>query len=178
MQRKLLIVACLLTSTFTGYSQNHERDRPEKALITTEEASYKEIGAPLPSLRIYRRDGAYLSEQDFKKNIPLIIMLFNPTCEHCEEQTKLFEKNIDLFKNTNLVLLAAPGMEPYLSYFVNNTGANDFPALQIGVDSGGYIRKTFRYESLPQINVYDENRKLMKVFTGITPIDSLKAYLR
>ncbi len=177
MPRNLLIVACLLLTTTPGLAQKSKRDKSKKTVSTTEQ-NYKAIGANLPPLKFYRRDGVYLTEKDLKKDAPLIIMLFNPTCDHCEDQTRLFQKHLGIFTNSTLLLMAADKMGPYLGYFVNNTGADNFPSLQIGLDSSEYINKTFRYESLPQINIYDKQRKLIKIFTGLTPIDSLQAYIQ
>jgi hypothetical protein len=179
MQRKLLIVACLLAGSFSVFAQKTKSNAAKNALVAGgEQKNYKEIGSDLPSLRVYRSDGVFLTNETLKNDAPLIIMLFNPTCEHCEDETMLLRDNIALFKKTNLVLIAAAGMEPYLSYFFNNTKIADVPKIQVGTDSSGYIEKTFRYNSLPQINIYDKNRKLVEVFTGDTPLDALKPYIQ
>lgn len=176
MLRKLLIITCL-SSCIIAKAQNANRGKERRALIAATGENYKERGAALPPIRFYRRDGVYITNKDLNNNASLVIMLFNPTCEHCEQQTALFEQNIDLFQNTALLLVAAPGMGPYLQYFVNNTKADSFPQIQIGLDSSKYIEKTFRYETLPQINIYSKDHKLERIFTGNVPIDTLKAYI-
>jgi hypothetical protein len=176
MQRKLLIVACLLAGSFSVFAQKTKPDAVKDASVAGK-IDYKEIGSELPNLRVYRSDGVFLTNETLKNDAPLIIMLFNPTCEHCEDETMLLRDNIALFKKTNLVLIAAAGMEPYLSYFFNNTKIADVPKIQVGTDSSGFIEKTFRYQSLPQINIYDKNRKLVEVFTGDTPLKALKPYI-
>jgi len=177
MARKLLIVSILLLLTSVSFAQKKKKDREKKGQ-TEANSTYNEIGATLPPLNFYRRDGISLTEKDLNANAPLIIMLFNPTCEHCEQQAKIFQQHLSWFKDTELLLMAAEHMGPYLGYFVSNTGSDKYPSLQIGLDSSNFIKNTFRYESLPQINVYDKQRKLVKVFTGITPIDSLKPYIQ
>jgi hypothetical protein len=105
-------------------------------------------------------------------------MMFNPTCEHCEDMTFAIEKNIDLFKNSHILLVAAAGMGPYLEFFENGTRVRNFPKIKLGLDSSNFINRTFIYESLPQINIYSPDRKLLKTFSGITTIDSLKPYIQ
>jgi hypothetical protein len=139
---------------------------------------YKAIGAPMPPLRVvYPKKAVYTGDM-LKNDANLIVMMFNPTCEHCEDMTFALEQNIDLFKKSNILLMAAPAMGPYLEFFENGTRINKFPKIKMGLDSAGFIDHTFLYEMLPQINVYDAERKLIKTFNGITTIDSLKPYIR
>ncbi len=178
MRRKLLIVAVLLVSVTVGRAQhNHHEQRDDKALIATGSSEYAKPGAPLPPVKFYTYDKRYLVNEDLKPEGNLLLMLFNPTCEHCEEQAILFKNNFSLFNKSRLVFVAAPGMGPYLEYFINNTRMKDFKGIDIALDSSGYIDKTFQYVTLPQLNIYDKEGKLLKMFYGSTPLDSLKQYI-
>ena len=178
MVRKLLIVSSLVSLAFVAYGQNKKKD---KALVTTNaetKVNYRELGAPLPPVRFYTQDGKYLTNQELQNDANLLLMLFNPTCDHCEDQARILKENIFLFKNSKIVLVAAPGMGPYLSYFTNNTKIDSYPTLQLALDSAQYIEKIFNYDqTLPQLHVYDKQRKLLKTFYGSNPIDSLKMYI-
>ncbi|NDA64813.1 MAG: hypothetical protein EBX50_22730, partial [Chitinophagia bacterium] len=116
------------------------------------------------------------------KNVPakgnLFLMIFNPTCGHCEDQTDQFIKNISLFNKSNLVLVTNPVMRGYLPDFIKNHHIKDHPQIQVGVDSSGYISNTFLYGSLPQINIYNSDLKLIKMYQGEVVIDSLKQYIQ
>jgi len=176
LPRNLLIVACLLFISSPAFSQN-KKQRKKQQVSASQQSGFKEIGSPLPPLRYYRRDGLVLTNSDLKENAPIVIMLFNPTCDHCEEQARRFQQHLKKFRGTNLLLMAADRMGPHIGYFVNTTGSDNYPSLQIGIDSSRYIDETFRYAGLPQINVYDQQRKLVKVFAGLTPIDSILGFL-
>lgn len=119
-----------------------------------------------------------VTEQDLNNGANLLLMMFNPTCGHCEEQTDLFTQHIALFRKSKLVLMAGPQMLPYLEHFNNGRHVDAFTqTIIMGVDSAQFIDKTFRYESLPQINIYDHERKLIRSFTGLVSIDSLRGYI-
>ncbi len=118
-----------------------------------------------------------LSGSDLSNTGNLFIMMFSPTCEHCEAQTELFEKNIGLFKDSKLVLMTNPKFATYLPNFMKKLHTLDFPQMPVGLDDSDFIKETFLYQSLPQINIYSSGRKLLKTFTGNVPIDSLKAYI-
>jgi thiol-disulfide isomerase/thioredoxin len=193
MSRKLLIIlSCLWCAVlFTG-----PRLSAQAKAHNDEAIDYKQPGAPMPALRVVMPDSSTpaaekknkrkgtatglkaITSRDLNNGANLLVMMFNPTCGHCEEQTRLLTDHIFLFKNSRLVLLAGPMMLPYLEHFNQNTQVSGFPeTILMGVDSAGFIDRTFLYETLPQINIYDHDRKLIKSFTGVTPIDTLKQYI-
>lgn len=109
----LLLLSCLLSSAFIADAQKNKKQKTHTKTIATSPINYMEIGAPLPPIKIYRRDGQYLTNETLKNDAHLIMMLFNPTCGHCEEVTINLKKNIFLFKQSNLVLVA--GKQCFLS---------------------------------------------------------------
>lgn len=145
--------------------------------VAGDSVDYTKPGAPMPVIRMVTADGRIITEKDVRNDANLFVMLFNPTCEHCEDMTRALEKSIGLFRHSKIVLMAAPGMLPYLEYFDKNTNYTQFPSLITGVDSGGFIKRTFTYEMLPQINIYDKDRRLVKTFTGLSSVDSLRSFI-
>jgi hypothetical protein len=177
MIRKILIVALVCYPVFFAFAKKKKKLEKKVEITTPDSIDYRKIGSPLPTVRFFRKDGKYITNETIKNDAHLIVMMFNPTCEHCEEQAIKFKENIFLFRKTNLVLVAAAIMVPHLGFFTNNTKINDYPSIQVSVDSSDFINKTFIYQPLPQINIYDKNRKLIKIFSGETTMDSLKQFI-
>lgn len=179
--RKLLIITCLLSTVFVAFGQKKKKNKKQEAVATSAtsaEVNYKEIGAPMPPIRMVTADKKVITEADVANDANLFIMLFNPTCGHCQEETGLIGRNIELFKKSKVLLLASPNMNELLGFFESTTDASKYqPVMQVGLDSADFITKTFRYEALPQINIYDKNRKLIKVLNGDAPLDSFKEYI-
>lgn len=119
----------------------------------------------------------YMTAEDFNNGSNLLVMMFNPTCSHCEDVAFMIEKNIDIFKKNKVVLLANKMMDLYIPDFTERHHIARYPNMYIGYDSSGYIDNTFLYQSLPQINIYDADRKLIKIFAGEVPLDTLKKYV-
>ncbi len=196
MKCKLLILS-FLCSFFFAAAQKKAKTATSGSLRTEDTTSidYKQAGAPMPAIRLITpvftgeapvrqkkeattAETTVVTDQDLNNKANLLVMMFNPTCGHCEDQTDLFIQHISLFHNSKLVLMAGHQMLPYLEYFNNGRHVDAFPqTIIMGVDSAQFIDKTFRYESLPQINIYDHERKLMRSFTGPVGIDSLKGYI-
>ncbi len=184
MLRKLLVIALLFGTVAVTYAQKKDKKKKknkgntEQVATDTAKIDYKEIGTPLPPLKITTRTGEKFTEEDFKSDGSLLIMMFNPTCDHCQEETTILQKNIDKFKKSKILLVAAPSMIDYLEFYNNVTRYSKYPQMVVGVDSAGFIDKTFTYASLPQINIYDKDRKLVKIFAGVTAFDAIEPYIK
>lgn len=141
---------------------------------------YKQMNAPLPSFKVIDKDNKDISKEFFQSGGNLLLMMFNPTCEHCEEMTFNFIKNIFLFKKTRILMVAAPMQTHNLEYYNNTTKFSLYAnTMTVAIDSAHVIDKLFKYESLPQINFYDaSSMRLLHTFVGDTPMDSLKKYIQ
>ncbi|XZF14466.1 hypothetical protein ACTHGU_22005 [Chitinophagaceae bacterium MMS25-I14] len=181
MQRKLLIIA-LVCCSFLAFAQKHKSKKTNDTAhvqqpADTAKMNYREIGAPMPPVKMVTMKGKTITAADLKNDVNLFVMLFNPTCEHCEEETEILKKNIFLFKKNKLVLMAGSMMMPYLEYFNNNHQVSEYPTMIVGVDSSHFVDNAFLYQGLPQINIYNKERKLIKIFSTDVPIDSLKPFI-
>jgi len=184
MLRQLIVVVCLLSVVMVAYGQKqkskNKSEQKNALFITTADGKkvyYNEVGAPLPPFRFYRNDGRFVTHESLYNDAPLLVVLFNPTCEHCQLMAQEFKNNISLFRKSHLVFVAANGLYAYLPYFIEHSGVGNEPKIQLTVDSSGFIPKTFLYKALPQINIYNKERKLEKIFFSNVPIDSLRSYI-
>jgi thiol-disulfide isomerase/thioredoxin len=118
-----------------------------------------------------------MTGKNLNSNSKLLVMMFNPTCSHCEDVTANIRDHIDLFKKTQVVLLANSLMRGYIPDFVERLRIANTPNIYIGYDSYDFVNKLFLYQSLPQINIYSADRKLLKTYCGEVPIDSLKRFI-
>lgn len=141
---------------------------------------YKQKGAPLPKFEIFDQYQDNITQKVIGKSGNLFLMVFNPVCDHCEEQTRLLLKNDSLFKESKLLLIAAPIQVSNLSYFNANTHfSSHTKTVTVTVDSARVLDKIFNYVELPQINIYDgKTKRLLKTFNGIKSIDSLSSYIQ
>ncbi len=194
MLRKILVILCF-SATNAMAQVNKITEKQAAAAI-----DYKQTGAPMPMLLLITsydtsiqtevKNGKkkemnigkgthkpYINNDDLDNGANLFVMMFNPTCSHCEDETELLEKNISLFRKSKIVMVAAKPMKPYMPDFIRSFHINEYPAMYIGTDSTNFIDNVFLYTALPQINIYDNHRKLIKTYTGHVEIDSLKQFI-
>lgn len=185
------------------FAQQHTKTKEKSA---REDIDYKVAGAPMPPLAFMRysdstevqngkkkhkkhrkhteanedsalRNYTLMTDKELRNGANLLVMMFNPTCSHCEEMTFTLEKNKNLFHQSKIVLLATPVMNIYVPDYAQRHHVDQLPFMYIGFDSSGFVDKTFLYQSLPQINIYGKDRTLIRTFTGDVPIDSLSRYI-
>ncbi len=140
--------------------------------------SYKEMGSPLPPFLIVDKDNHIHTEAEFKKDGTLFLFMFNPTCEHCINMAKMLGEHEQDFEGSNVYFVAVSGMREHLDFFYEQTGADSFQNIIIGIDSLDVVRKLYNFVTLPQLNIYSKNDwKLVKVLSGDIELDTLKSYI-
>jgi hypothetical protein len=140
--------------------------------------NYKLVGAPLPEMRLFDTARKEYTEKSFDSNHNLFLFMFNPTCGHCINMAKLVGENYKVFKKNDIVFMAGPQMLSYLNSFYQATKIGNYPEIVVGVDSAFAVEKIYNYHTLPQLNIYNKERKLIKTFQGDIPLDSLKKYAK
>ena len=177
MYKRLLALA-LIACWFSVHAQKKE-STAGKAMAGT--IDYESVGSPMPDLRVVTIDtpAKVYTRKDVISNNNLVVMMFNPLCGHCEDQAEMLEKGISRFRKAKLVMLVSPETGIYLPNFIRAYHLNDHAdTIRVGVDSSGFIKKAFLYRALPQVNIYNSERKLIKTYCGGVSIDTLMQYIQ
>ena len=150
------------------------------AAVAQKEVDYKKKGAPLPpfKLELTKKDEV-VTNAHLKAGKPVMMMIFSPECDHCEHMIDSLKGISDMFKTTQLVLVAEARNKEHMKKFTAKTGISGLPLFQnIGVDKSNLIYYVYTQKILPQINFYDSKFKLVKTFDGNYPLDSVKMFIK
>jgi thiol-disulfide isomerase/thioredoxin len=162
----------ILSAAFLLFSFGVQAQQQEEVKL-----SYREISSVLPPMRVIDTTKQEYTEKDFNDKNHFFMFLFNPTCGHCIQMAKLVGDHIKEFKKNQVLFLAGPAMLPYMPSFYQASGIGKYPQVKVGIDSAGTVDRLYNYKTLPQINIYDAKRRLVKIFYGDTPLDSLRKYI-
>jgi hypothetical protein len=166
------MTALFMGCAYNGFCQKDEEPKLPPAMAAY---YYKSVGAPMPPVNIKVGD-KIVTSKDLKNKANLFLMIFNPLCDHCQHTTQKVIEKIGALDKSHFMLVATPEMKQYMGTFDSVTQVSKYPKLQVGYDSSTIARLN-TFMGLPQINIYDKDRKLIKILTSDFPIDSLVKYM-
>lgn len=168
-----MISTLLLLAAGAGFAQKKD---------ISKEYNYKMPGANIPPFEVKTTDGKMISNKDFEAYDKLMLILFNPGCDHCQHLAKDIVQHYDAFKDVAIIYIGAKGVEAYIPDFIKETGlatVMNHKNIFVGTDQtkkseGQYEISEFLYNlyefRLPQVNIYDKKRIMIHRSLGETEI--------
>src|SRR5437762_69933 len=96
----------------------------------------------IPPFRIQLTNGDSLFEKDVKKDIPLMVIYFSPTCEHCQEFTRNLLQKISSFGNTQILFISYLPLAD-IEKFEKDFSLNKYPSIKVGTEGYAFIIQRF-----------------------------------
>ena len=165
--KRILIIFALAFISGSVFSQTD---------TTTEKPIYLRFPT-IPEFTVYKApDSTAFTRNDLKKKTNTIFMIFSPDCEYCQRETELLLKNINEFKNTQIVMITyLPYNEMIKFYHIYKIA--DFPQITIARDTKFFFPVFFKVRNLPSLFVYNKKGNFKKAFEGDVKPDTLLAEL-
>ena len=171
----LLISISLLPAS---YAQQAPTEKVKQIPGTTNVHEELPINSLLPSFHFVTYKENFITESNLPKGRPTIMALFNPNCDHCLKATLAIKEKMESFYNVNIVLVTSIINFGELKDFVMNAELARYSNVFVCATQDSYISKTFMPNwILPQVMVYNKDRKLKKIFYETVQTDSLLHYL-
>jgi thiol-disulfide isomerase/thioredoxin len=164
--KKCLLLCTLTLIILPGYSQNDSTLAPYKRF-----PSFPPVTLLLPdSVQHHIKD-------ELPKKLPVMLMIFNPTCEHCQHETEEIIKHISQFKGKQIVMAT---MMPYDSMmaFRERYKLAQFNNIIVAQDPHFFLPPYYMINSLPFLAFYNKKKELISVFEGSMPIEKALAELK
>jgi thioredoxin-related protein len=160
---KKLVILLMVSSFVTGvYAQIDSINKPPYLRFPT-----------VPPLKILKVDSlTYFTKDNLKKNKPSIIIVFNPGCEHCKHETEEIIKNINDFKNMQIVM-TTPQSFTEMKGFYKEYNLAKYPNIIVGRDEHFTMPSFYAIRSLPFIAFYNKKQKLISVHEGSMSIPKM-----
>ena len=117
-------------------------------------------------------DSIKFAKADLRKRKPVLIIVFNPDCGHCQHETKELIANIDLFKKVQIVMASAMDYH-YIKKFYEDYNIAGYPNITMGKDEIYFLGGFYKIRSFPAIFLYDKKGKFVKAFDGSVPVKKI-----
>lgn len=137
----------------------------------SENPPYKQT-KKLPDFELQTVSHGNFTTAKIKKNTPVIIMFFSPSCDHCIHQFEAMKKRIGEFKNYQIIM---PTIQPIeeVAEFNKKYQIQKHPNIITGQDTRYFFPPFFQIANFPYLAFYDKNQKLISTHEGNMSVDDM-----
>lgn len=119
----------------------------------------------------------YYTKTDLPKKTPVMLMLFNPQCEHCQHETEEIIKNIGKFKDIQIVMSTSMPFDS-MRAFREKYKLAQYDNIIMGHDTYYFLPTFYMIRNMPFLAFYNKKKELISIFEGALPIDRILAVLK
>lgn len=120
---------------------------------------------------------SYFTKNDLPKKSAVMMMLFNPQCEHCQNETEAITKNIDKFKGIQIVMATFMPFDSMMA-FREKYKLAQFENITIAWDAHYFLPTYYMISNLPFLAFYNKKKELISVFEGSMSIENMLKELK
>src|ERR1700712_5085352 len=151
--KKIIFFALSSISFISVFAQNPTASLPPYKLSPT-----------VPAIKLMRADSTFFTVKDMvKKKMGTVVIIFSPTCNHCQHQAEEITSHIGDFKDVNFIFSTTYDVKDMKQY-ISDYGLDKFPNITVGYDKGYIMGSFYKIQSLPGIFVYDKKGQFVTNF--------------
>lgn len=163
MKKIVLILTCSFIF-FSAFSQTNASKANTPEYISNPN---------IPEFTVYKApDSTVFTKEDLKKKEATVLMIFSPECGHCQNETRELLKNIDHFKNTQILMVT---WLPYteMMAFYHEFKIAEHPEITMAWDKKDFFLPYYHVQMYPQLVVYDKKGKYVNSFSGAINLEDV-----
>ncbi len=170
MKKAILFLAIICSLALTAGAQNKKLSPggdpppPEDTL-----KPYQKYPT-LPAFNILEMDSTTIfNTYNIPEGKPIALMLFSPDCKHCKRTVDALIKGMDSIKNVQFYLVTAMHSMTQIKEFYEEHHLSHYKNIQVvGMDYEFFYFSYYNTKFVPDIALYDEHKKLVKLIEGET----------
>ena len=125
---------------------------------------------------IMASDSTTFTAAKLSKKKATMVIVFDPHCENCIEETKRLIAHIDVYKKIQ-VLMVSPAPYSEIKQFHDELKIADYPNIIMGRDPGYFFGTFYKVRSFPSIFLYNKKGDFVRKFDGSTPVETIPSFL-
>ncbi len=115
---------------------------------------------------------SFYTKADLPKKAAIMLMLFNPECEHCKQETEDLISKIDRFKNIQVVMATNTTFSRMLAFRETYQLAK-YKNIIVAQDTHYFLPTFYMIRNLPFLAFYNRKKGLISVFEGTLPMEKV-----
>jgi thiol-disulfide isomerase/thioredoxin len=127
----------------------------------------------LPPFKMYRSDSSIFSATALPKNKAVVVIYFDPECDHCQKIITEIFKKINSFKKTEMVMVTFKPVAD-IAAFEKKYKIRNYSNVTVGTEGTSFqLRDYYKIEKLPFTALYDKGQKLIYHYGQEISVDDL-----
>jgi peroxiredoxin len=175
-QMKYLLFLFIITgiAACEKSAQSDTKDKEDHPATEKTEAPKSDAGvdtlanSEIPDLIITFEDGQIQSARSLKGK--MLLILFQPDCDHCQREAVDFRNNMEHFKNIPIYFVSAAPIDE-VKKFAEEYKLSQFSNIKWGTTTVSNILSSFGAIDAPSVYLYDEQSKLVHNFNGEVAVE-------
>jgi hypothetical protein len=163
---KIYFIALIaITLGMAGCSSGTKGNEQAEASKETSDSAQND----LPAMTVTLLNGNHVNTRELDGNI--VIVLFQPDCDHCQREAAAIRERIALFKSYKLYFLSADQPKA-VEKFASDYDLQKQPETYFAITTVEDVLRNFGPVDAPSVYIYTD-RKLAHKFNGETPIERI-----
>jgi hypothetical protein len=123
----------------------------------------------IPSFDIQLVNGQHFKSSDLRKDQPLMLVYFDPTCEHCHAFINELLKKINLFRDVQIVMITYVPPDQVKSYMAGSELSKQ-PGIRVGTEGTTFVVRYF-YDigRFPYVALHKKDGTLISTYESKVP---------
>lgn len=135
--------------------------------------SAKAVSQTIPPFKMTLSNNKVFNASELPKGKPLILIYFDPECDHCQKLMDELFKKINSFKKAELVLITFKNVSE-LAPFEKKHNISKYSNIKVGTEGTGfYLRNYYKLMIMPFTALYDKTGNFRFEYRKETPVDDL-----
>lgn len=127
----------------------------------------------LPPFKMYRSDKTIFSAAELPKTKPVVLIYFDPDCDHCQKLMKELFQKIEAFKKAEIIMVTFKPVEE-VAAFEKQHSTQKYPNIIVGTEGIGFhLRNYYGLMTMPFTALYDKKGNLNYSYRKETLVDDL-----
>jgi thiol-disulfide isomerase/thioredoxin len=108
-------------------------------------------------------DSSNFSSSQLPQNETVLIIYFNPECDHCQKEAEIYLSKMDSLRNVKTVWIAAKYVQlKLIKEFAEKYQLQKLNAIAVGKETAYNLPLFYRMESTPYAAVYTNNKMIVE----------------
>jgi cytochrome oxidase Cu insertion factor (SCO1/SenC/PrrC family) len=133
------------------------------------QAAQKPAKKGIPPFDIQLADGQHFKSSDLRKDQPVMLVYFDPTCDHCHVFIADLLKKISLFRDVQIVMVTYVPLDQVKSYMAGSELSKQ-PGIKVGTEGTTFVVRFF-YDvgQFPYVALHKKDGTLISTYESKVP---------